>query len=855
MKAHTKTEPVLSQELISLRQRIEQLESQRQKMDEKLRECETRFKDLYDMAPVGYHEYDTEGRITFVNQTGLDMLGYSREEIIGQYIWSLNIEQVAREQVLAKLAGELPPGRQLERTYRRKDGTPIPVLIEDRFITDEHGKIKGIRCTIQNLTESKRIEAETAALAEIGRLVSSTLNIEEVYEKFAVQVRNLIPFDRIHVNLNSPDGEHFTTTYVSGFDIAGRRPGDKVPLAGSISEAVIRSRVGLYFHPTSGEAIAGRFSSASASTTYRAGMHSFMAVPLIYRNEVIGTLHFRSKTPNAYTEKDLRVAERIGVQIAGAIGSAELYSDQRRTEEALKEGVAKFRGIYEESPIGIELYDCEGTLLDLNRACLEIFGISDTSVIKGFKLFEDPNLSEELKAQLRKGDSVRYEVPFDFEKVNALKLYDTTKSGTIYLDLLITPLRGVTKEFDIGYLVHVRDITQRKQAENALAENERRLKLVTDNVPALIGYVDRNYRYQFVNMNYERLFGRTQEAIIGTSVKDFLPQGAYDVSLPFINRALAGDEVTYEVPVQLPDGTTKVFYNHLVPDVALNGETRGYYILASDITELKRAEEEQRNLMERLQRAEKMEAIGTLAGGVAHDLNNLLGVLMGNAELLNLGMSKMDPKRDLLRTVISSAEQAAAEVQDLLTMARRGVVIKEQLSLNRIVADQLKTPEVRNTISSHPHVSIETHYDQGRLDIIASAVQIERALTNVISNALNAIPVEGKITIRTENRYLGQPLMAYEKVPKGEYAVLIVSDTGCGIPPDHMEHLFEPFYMRKALKQGGTGLGLAVIWGALKEHDGYIDVSSEPGAGTTFTLYFPVNRDASVRIEEHSVSE
>jgi PAS domain S-box-containing protein len=136
-----------------------QLFAEHKRTEEALRESERRFKDLYDYAPLGYHEYDTEGRITNVNRTDLEMLGYTAEEMIGQPIWKLNVnEETVREQVMAKLAGTLPPGKELERIYRRKDGTIFPVLIEDRLILDEKGRIKGIRCTIQDITGIKKTE-------------------------------------------------------------------------------------------------------------------------------------------------------------------------------------------------------------------------------------------------------------------------------------------------------------------------------------------------------------------------------------------------------------------------------------------------------------------------------------------------------------------------------------------------------------------------------------------------------------------------------------------------------------------------------------------------------------------------
>ena len=182
----------------------------------------------------------------------------------------------------------------------------------------------------------RRLAEEMEIIAEIGRLISSTLDIEEVYERFAAEVRKLIYFDRISVHLNNPDGETFTIAYVSGFDIAGRRQGDKVPLAGSISEVLFRMRNGLFLHPASAEEIVGRFPHASSATTFRAGMRSIMAVPLISRDEVIGALHFRATKPNVYSEQDLLLAGRIGRQIAGAIANAQLYAGLRKTEEDLR---------------------------------------------------------------------------------------------------------------------------------------------------------------------------------------------------------------------------------------------------------------------------------------------------------------------------------------------------------------------------------------------------------------------------------------------------------------------------------------------------------------------------------------
>ncbi len=520
----------------------------------------------------------------------------------------------------------------------------------------------------------------------------------------------------------------------------------------------------------------------------------------------------------------------------------------------------------------------------------------------------------------------------------------------------------------LGYRGSFSDISERKEAEQALIESEKRLKLVTDHVPALIGYVDKNYKYQFVNKNYEKWFGLKRSEMLGRSVKALLPPGAYELSLPLINRALTGEEVTFEGTIKLPDGTTKVFFNHLVPDCSSSDETKGYYVLVSDITERKRAEEvlheqknkllsifraapvgigmvinrvfreandtlckmtgysreellnrnaqmlyptqedydyvglekyrqiseenigtvetrwkrkdgtvidiilsstpldssdlakgvtftalditerkrseeQRRSLVERLQRSEKMEALGQLAGGVAHDLNNVLGVLTGYSELLLGEIPEGHRTRGHAEKILESAEKGAAIIQDLLTLARRGVTVSDVINLNSIVSDFLKTPVFEKIKDYHPRVIFRAECDKNFLNIKGSNVHLEKTLMNLVSNAAESISGEGEVVIRTESRYLDEVIRSYDEVKEGDYAVLSVSDTGVGIPAENIKNIFEPFYTKKKMGRSGTGLGLSIVWGTVKDHNGYIDVQTEVGKGTTFTLYFPVTRE------------
>ena len=262
-----------------------------------------------------------------------------------------------------------------------------------------------------------------------------------------------------------------------------------------------------------------------------------------------------------------------------------------------------------------------------------------------------------------------------------------------------------------------------------------------------------------------------------------------------------------------------------------------------NITDRKQAEEEKRILEERLNRAEKMEALGTLAGGVAHDLNNVLGIVVGYAELLLDGIDEANPMKPRLMNVLRGGERAAAIVEDLLTLARRGVKRRQVLNLNKIVIENRQSPEFEKLSSYHPAVRIETDLDPDLLNISGSNIHLGKTLLNLVTNACESMPAGGTVTIKTANQYIDKPLLGYDEVRDGDYVVLSVSDTGMGIPAMDLKHIFEPFYTKKAMGRSGTGLGLAVVWGTVKDHDGYINVRSEEGKGSAFTLYFPVTRE------------
>ena len=255
--------------------------------------------------------------------------------------------------------------------------------------------------------------------------------------------------------------------------------------------------------------------------------------------------------------------------------------------------------------------------------------------------------------------------------------------------------------------------------------------------------------------------------------------------------------------------------------------------LKQEISKRKRAEKERRYLETRLRKSQKMEAIGTLAGGVAHDLNNILSGLVSYPELLLMDLPEDSPLRQPILTIRESGQKAAAIVQDLLTLARRGVSVTQVINLNQLVNHYLTSPENNKILEYTPGIKVITDLQEDLLNILGSPVHLSKMIMNLISNAAEAMPKGGEIQITTENCYIDTAIKAFEAVEEGDYVTLTVSDTGIGISPGDIERIFEPFYTSKTMGRSGTGLGMAVVWGTVKDHKGYIDVK---------TLYFPVTR-------------
>jgi len=433
-------------------------------------------------------------------------------------------------------------------------------------------------------------------------------------------------------------------------------------------------------------------------------------------------------------------------------------------------------------------------------------------------------------------------------------VYENESLGIIAIDN-IKSKRALTNS-DVNFLMGVASQTaagiNNAKSFQKIHESEKKYRELVENANSIIMRRDIKGKIIFFNEFAQNFFGFTENEILGKSLEGTIFPNI-ESTKTYLDNLLTLLKQSPQKPIinekeSILKGGRKVQIAWTYRPIFDTDENLVEILcIGTDITELKRAGQEKRELEIRLQRAQKMEAIGTLAGGVAHDLNNILSGIVSYPELLLMDIPQDSPLRKPILTIQKSGERAAAIVQDLLTLARRGVVTTKVVNLNSIISEYLKSPEFENLRMNHPNVHIQTDFETDLLHILGSPVHLSKTLMNLVTNAAEAIPKLGEIIISTRNRYIDKSLSGFDKIKEGDYVILTVRDTGIGIPSEDLERIFEPFYTKKVMGKSGTGLGMAVVWGTIKDHKGYIDVRSAGGKGTEFTLYFPVIRQELTR--------
>jgi len=433
------------------------------------------------------------------------------------------------------------------------------------------------------------------------------------------------------------------------------------------------------------------------------------------------------------------------------------------------------------------------------------------------------------------------EYEYGFEEIK----YDELSGIAERFSQMASEIQSREKSLHIVNQELKQEIADRKAAEEKIKQSEAKYRSILENMQEGYFEVDLKGVFIFVNNAMLEISGYSADELIGMSYKNIVDVKAADAVFSIFSRVYkthrSGKMMSFDTINKSGEKINVEISVSLLFDV--NNDPVGFSGIARDTSERIAAEKEKRQLEIKLQRSQKMEALGLLAGGVAHDLNNVLSGVVSYPELLLMDLPEDSPLRKPLLTIQRSGQKAADIVMDLLALARRGVPATEIVNLNDIVRDYLKAPEYQTLASYHSEVRVQTNLEDKLLNIKGSPVHLRKTIMNLVSNAAEAQPAGGEILISTYNRYVDAPMEGYEDIKEGDFVVLEVSDKGIGISDKDLNRIFEPFYTKKVMGRSGTGLGMAVVWGTIQDHHAYLNVESSEGGGTTFYIYFPATRE------------
>ena len=517
-----------------------------------------------------------------------------------------------------------------------------------------------------------------------------------------------------------------------------------------------------------------------------------------------------------WTRNEMQLLQETGRRLADGLTS-------RFVVHSLKASEGRFRTFVDHATDAFFLHDGNGTILDVNRqACDslgytrdELVGMSPSAFVEGETGFY------KIASQLDSGDVVAFDSRY------------RRKDG--YSFPVEVRLRSFTQEGKQFAVALVRDITQRKAAERAVIENHSLLKAVVEGTSGAVFVKDIEGRYVMINSACARLFGLTVEEVLGRGDHDLFPQDVADEMVEHDEQVLrSGTAHTIEEAPTMR-GITRTYLTTRGVYRDAQDQVIGLVGFSRDISDLKRLEQQ-------LRQSQKMEAVGQLAGGVAHDFNNLLTAIIGFGEMAFNSLAPDDPNRELITEIRRAGQRAANLTRQLLAFSRKQVLRPEVVSLNTLLVDVMKL--LQRLIGEDIELSLSPDEALGLAKIDPG--QFEQAVINLAVNARDAMPHGGTLTIETSNVELDAAYASlHEDLAPGRYVMVAVSDSGVGMDEATRTHIFEPFFTTKPTGEG-TGLGLAMVYGFVKQSGGHVEAYSEPGRGTMFKIFLPRVFDAVV---------
>jgi two-component system, cell cycle sensor histidine kinase and response regulator CckA len=512
-------------------------------------------------------------------------------------------------------------------------------------------------------------------------------------------------------------------------------------------------------------------------------------------------------------------------QLNGSIHIARDITLQKQKEEALRESEEKHRALIAGLPDIIMRIDREGRHLFVSENVRNASGIPASAFIG--KTHREMGFDDQMcifweQTRQKVFDSgLPLETEFQFPGPEEKIFYN-----------------WLAPEYDANgdirsVLAISRDITDRKQMEQALRASETKFRGYIENSPHGIFIVDRNSRCIEVNPAATRITGYTEAELLSMHIPDILTPESREAGMAHFQEVLqTGLALGGEMAYRHAGGDIR----HFRISAARVSEDR-FIGFAEDITTLKRAEAERENLQAQLLQSRKMDAVGRLAGGMAHDFNNMLGTIFANAEAAMDDLEPTDPVFECLADIHAAANRSADMIRQLLAFARQQPISPKRIDLNHSIESMLKM--LRRLIGEHIQLDWRPGPDLRPVNMDTS--QVDQILANLCINARDAISGNGRIIIETDNIAVDEKHRQDRPyLTRGDFVTLSVGDNGAGMDAATREHIFEPFFTTKKIGKG-TGLGLATVYGIVKQNAGFIDVDSQSGQGSRFTIYFPAN--------------
>lgn len=520
--------------------------------------------------------------------------------------------------------------------------------------------------------------------------------------------------------------------------------------------------------------------------------------------------------------------ESLHLSIEKMVGELNLRFEQ------LQQSEQRFRVLIDQAPEAIAVYDADqDRFVDANKNAEQLFGCSKQELLQSspyrFLTSAQPDALPVAVSVKR-----HIERALDGQALILERAIHNAQGKDLQCEIRLARLPFKDRKLIRASYI---DITERKEAERLLIENQAHLQTLVQTIPDLIWLKNPDGIYLDCNTMFEKLFGAKKEVIIGKTDYDFVGRELADFFRDHDQKAIAvgGPSKNEEWVTFADDGHRALLDTIKTPMYDSRGTLIGVLGIGRDITERKRAEEENAKLEVQLQQAQKLEAIGQLAGGVAHDFNNMLGVIQGHAEM---ALELLDPGQPLytnLDEILKAARRSADITRQLLAFAREQTIEPMALDLNQAVEEMLTM--IRRLIGED--IDLVWMPGAGLWSVNVDPSQIDQILANLCINARAAIAGVGKITVMTENCILDEHYSTtHTDCIPGEYVRITVSDSGCGMDKMTLAHIFEPFFTTKGVGEG-TGLGLATVFGAVKQNNGIINVYSEPGLGTSFAIHLP----------------